>query len=211
MKKLGSFFGIVQDTDKYKDLIRLTLPDDSEIMGCKMTLQFDKGQDDFTACYFEFTRKSDRLKAQLSITLSPHKKILDNVAVVSGIAGSQEGYLIESRSISGRPLGQKILRFTTDLSGKMFPSEVIIDGSIFFYLQATLPLLRDAKGNLVKGLDGEWIPQKVSAADWRSLEDKAIKILDRATVLGLTSRPAESAPLWAKEQVAKRRAEQKRQ
>ena len=62
---------------------------------------------------------------------------------------------------------------------------------------------------LIKNPNGSYSIPTISDADKAWAEEMGRKILDRATVLGLTSRPAESAPLWAKEQVAKRRAARK--
>jgi hypothetical protein len=46
----------------------------------------------------------------------------------------------------------------------------------------------------------------ISAEELRLAEDIVLKMLDRLTVLGLTSRPKESAPGWAKRQVERRLA-----
>lgn len=49
----------------------------------------------------------------------------------------------------------------------------------------------------------------VDYADIRLVETIVLKMLDRLTVLGLTSKPKESAPEWAKRQVAERLAGRK--
>ena len=115
-------------------------------------------------------------------------------------------YMLGSTSTANNPAERKT-SFTGKSIGKYvwsYPTTLLVeDYWILMKVQLVPQNKRNSDNSITFGT--------ITDADKAWAEEMGRKILDRATVLGLTSRPAESAPLWAKEQVAKRRAEQKRQ
>jgi hypothetical protein len=113
-------------------------------------------------------------------------------------------YMLGSTSVANNP-GEKKTSFTGKPIGKYvwsYPKMLLVEDHWILMKVLLMPQNnRNPDKSITFGT--------LTDADKAWAEEIGRRILDRATVLGLTSRPAESAPLWAKEQVAKRRAERK--
>ncbi|MCX6365139.1 MAG: hypothetical protein NTX57_00285, partial [Armatimonadetes bacterium] len=77
----------------------------------------------------------------------------------------------------------------------------ISEGKVGMTTYISMDSIKDNRGNTIT------LP--INPADIRLLEILVIRMLDRMTVFGLTSKPKESAPEWAKRQVAERLAGRK--
>jgi hypothetical protein len=146
-------------------------------------------------CYYFYSwtakRNSDQLTFyfQIAITLDPNRIGMVSMLAPTSIVNPP---LVDG-SFTGKPIGRYAYSYPLSL--------LVEDGWVLMKFQFMPTLLKKPEG-------GYSIPA-LSDTDKAWAEEIGRKILDRATVQGLTSRPAASAPLWAKEQVAKRRAERK--
>jgi hypothetical protein len=86
--------------------------------------------------------------------------------------------------------------YDSDAKGISTCSFWFSDGAIGIWASISKSPIEDPNGNLIYS--------PLISRDFLLVEDLVIKMLDRMTVLGLTSRPKESAPEWAKRQVADR-------
>jgi hypothetical protein len=137
------------------------------------------------------TRDSDKLFLLIDIAISVNPDDPGLASVISPSSVSKDPS--KKSSFTGKPIGKYAWSHPTSL--------IVADHWVLMKLQF--------RPKLIKNPDGSFTSPPIADGDKAWAEEMGRKILDRATVLGLTSRPAESAPLWAKEQVAKRRAERK--
>jgi hypothetical protein len=139
------------------------------------------------------TRASDKLFLLINIAISVNPDDAGLASVISPSSAAKD--TSNKSSFTGKSIGKYAWSHPSSL--------IVADNWVLMKLQF-MP-------KTIKNPDSSFTIPPISDGDKAWAEEMGRKILDRATVLGLTSRPAESAPLWAKEQVAKRRAEQKRQ
>ncbi|MCX6366287.1 MAG: hypothetical protein NTX57_06200 [Armatimonadetes bacterium] len=138
-------------------------------------------------------RDSDKLFLSIDIAISLNPDDAGLASIISPSSAPRD--TSKKSSFTGKPIGKYAWSHPSSL--------IVADHWVLMKLQF--------RSKPIKNPDGSFTFPPISDGDKAWAEEMGRKILDRATVLGLTSRPAESAPLWAKEQVAKRRAEQKRQ
>lgn len=146
----------------------------------------------FSLYSWTIQRESDKLilKILIAISLNP-----DVVGMVSSLGVS---------NLSHNPDEKK-----TSFSGKLIGKYVWSYPKTLFIEDNWVLMKIDLRPQNTRNADNKISFGTITEADKLWAEELGQKILDRATVLGLTSRRPTSAPLWAKEQVAKRRAERK--
>jgi hypothetical protein len=148
----------------------------------------------YNSYHFFIKNKNENLTISVSILISLDPSDI-GLSYMLGSTSTANNPTERKTSFTGKPIGKYVWSYPTAL--------LVEDYWILMKVQLVPQNKRNSDNSITFGT--------ITDGDKAWAEEMGRKILDRATVLGLTSRPAESAPLWAKEQVAKRRAEQKRQ
>ena len=146
----------------------------------------------FSIYSWTIQRDYDKLMLDITIAISLDPDVVGRVSFL-GASNRSHNPDEKKTSFSGKLIGKYVWSYPKTL--------FIEDNWVLMKIDLRPQNTRNADNKISFGI--------VTEADKLWAEELGQKILDRATVLGLTSRRPTSAPLWAKEQVAKRRAERK--
>jgi hypothetical protein len=146
----------------------------------------------YSAYSWTIKRQTDNLMIDITLAVSANPEV---VGMVSSLGASHVGKSVHEKktSFSGKPIGKYAWSYP----------------NVLFVEDNWLLMKIDLRPQNTRNPDNSVTSGSVTDADRVWAEEIGRKILDRATVLGLTRHPASSAPGWAKEQIAKRRAERK--
>ena len=209
---IGTFLGLLIMTNvrpaiaqnvviKNSDVL---LPDKSEYRGFKLDIDrglvYPSDPRGVTICRFELQDPETGCVIVIEFYSKENKRNINDAFV--DIPHPEKNF--KEGSFSKKISAEYIVNYTyfDDLTNQTSGYNVYLsEGTITLHAQAFMAKKKDQYGNLKKNL--------LTENNMNRVDNIVIKMLDRMTVLGLTSKPKESAPEWAKRQVAERLAKRK--